>query len=334
MFRVPEVLGGMTRFLPVGATAEKWPPLRHRALSVDGRLCTYGEVLGRGDDGKPGPTVVLVHGWGLSHSSYKRAAQALGCCGYRVLVPDLPGFGWSADLPMAKVNFAAFAGSLRGFLLKVQAQNPGADIAPAHIVGHSFGGAVSLQFTHDQPDMVRSLVLVDAASGATWSRNDTSERPLAQRPLWDWAIHLAGEFPRREFPSAATAVIRDLGHNLIWHLPSLGLVANITRRSDLRKELRAISARGTPVSVVWGASDTVVTRACCEDQCSAAGCEGTVVRGNHGWLLEDPNRFGRVIADLIAEGAAAVPAAVPASVPAAVAGAPAAAALKTLSPAS
>jgi pimeloyl-ACP methyl ester carboxylesterase len=268
-------------------------------------LLTYGEVVGRGDDGGVGPTIVLVHGWGLAHLSYKRAAQALAARGFRVLIPDLPGFGRSTELPLRKVTLGSFAETLEGFLVKMTERlDEGALAGPVHVVGHSFGGAVAARLAHDAPELVSSVVLVDAASGVTWSRKDTTERLMSERPLWDWALHLLTEFPLSEFPTAATSVVRDLGHNLVWHLPNLGLVAHITRRSDIRKELEAITERGLPVFVVWAEGDRVVTRACFDDQCIAAGCNGTVVEGNHGWPLADPTSFGRVISELLPHRAA------------------------------
>jgi pimeloyl-ACP methyl ester carboxylesterase len=295
MFRGIRLLPSVTRLLPLAAFAPDPLRLRERSCRVDGRRFGYGEVVGCGPDGEVGPTVVLVHGWGLAHSSYKRAARALAAHGFRVLIPDLPGFGRSSDLPLGRVSLESFATSLQGFLLKVQEMH-GLPAAPVHLVGHSFGGAVSARLAHDAPEHVASLVLVDAATGVTWSRHDDSERLLAERPLWDWALHLVHEFPLSEFPSAATSVLLDLGHNLVWHLPSLGLVAHLTRRFDIRAELKLIAELGIPVSVVWADGDRVVTKACFDDQCIAVGCEGTVVAGNHGWPFADPAAFGRVIA--------------------------------------
>lgn len=300
MFRGVPVLGCLARLLPLNAATTSAPALERRSCRVHGRLLTYGEVVGRGDDGSAGPTIVLVHGWGLAHPSYTRAAQALAARGFRVIVPDLPGFGRSTDLPFTHVTLESFAKALQGFLVKMtERQDENALVTPVHVVGHSFGGAVAARLAHDAPELVASVVLVDAASGVTWTRNEDAERLMSDRPIWDWALHLLHEFPLGEFPSAATAVVRDLGHNIVWHLPSLGLVAHITRRSDIRTELKTITERGVPVFVVWAEGDRVVTRACFDDQCAAAGCDGTVVEGNHGWPLADPVSFGRVISELL-----------------------------------
>jgi pimeloyl-ACP methyl ester carboxylesterase len=298
MLRGTGFLSSVTRLAFQGAATEAGPRLARRACRVDGRLFHYGEVVGYDDDGNVGPTVLLVHGWGLGHTSYSRAAQHLAMRGFRVLLPDLPGFGRSTDLPFTKVNFESFALSLRGFLEHIHEMSEDG-LAPVHLVGHSFGGAVSARLAHDAPELVASLVLVDAATGATWRRDDKRERLLTERPLWDWAINLVREFPLGEFPNAATSLLRDLSHNLVWHLPNLGMVAHITRLSDIREELKRVSDLGIPVSVVWAAGDRVVTKACFDDQCLAVKSAGTIVDGNHGWPFASPASFGRIIAELL-----------------------------------
>jgi pimeloyl-ACP methyl ester carboxylesterase len=302
MLRGTGILAGVTRLLPLSVTERSLPRQRHRACRANGRLFSYGEVVNDlGESSEPPPTVVLVHGWGLAHSSYKRSAEALASEGFRVLTPDLPGFGWTDDLKMGHINFGRLAGALRDFIVTVVPVDEGGLRPKVHVVGHSMGGAVSAQLAHDDPDLVASLVLVAAASGVTWSREEGAERLLTERPLWDWAVHLLNEFPVKEFPVAAAPIFRDLGHNLIWHLPTLGLAAHITRRSDLRNELAAIARHGIPVSVIRATGDRVVTEACFDDQCRAIDCQGILVQGNHAWPLTDPTEFAQVVAGVLRE---------------------------------
>jgi pimeloyl-ACP methyl ester carboxylesterase len=295
-------LSELSCWLPLRLATQRAPQVAHKRCRVNGRLLTYGESVGHGDDGEVGATVVLVHGWGLSHLSYMRAAQALASRGFRVLVPDLPGFGRSTDLPLSRVNIESFAEALQGFVLETE-EEAGETVAPVHLVGHSFGGTVTARLAHNAPQLVASLVLVDAAGGVTWLRTEQTERLMSERPIWDWAFHLLNEFPLSEFPAAATSIVRDLRHNLLWHLPSLGLVAHLTRHSDIRPELKMVAEGGVPIFLLWAEGDRVVTRACFDDQCAATGCSGTVVKGNHGWPLADPTSFGRVISELLPKGA-------------------------------
>jgi pimeloyl-ACP methyl ester carboxylesterase len=279
------LLGG-NWLVPNGSTGS--PRMKNRSARIRGRLVSYGIIEGDGE------TVVLVHGWGLAHSSYALAAERLAASGYRVVVPDLPGFGRSTDLPLSRMSFERFASVLAAFLREL-----GAADSPVHLVGHSFGGAVSAQTAADHPELVRSVVLVSSVSGATWMRGETDERLLTERPLWDWGVHLLSEFPLGHFPHAAQAVLRDLGHNVAFHLPTMGIVAALIRNADLRPLLGRVAESGVPCAVVWAAGDQVVTKACFDDQCSALGCEGRVVEGNHGWPLADPKEFGRVIGEVL-----------------------------------
>lgn len=263
--------------------------MRDDACQIDRRSYHYGVVEGDGE------TIVLVHGWGLAHSSYRLAAEALGRRGYRVVVPDLPGFGGSSDLPVFSLSFERYSAAMRQFLEDCD------EVAgePVHLVGHSFGGAVAAQIAHDAPELVRSVVLVSSVSGPTWSRDEAAERLLAERPIWDWGVHLVHEFPLSRYPQAALGVLRDLSHNLVWHLPNLGFAANLIRQSDLREELAKVREHDVPVAVVWASGDRVVTRACYDDQCRALGIDGTVVDGNHGWPLSRPGSFARTIGEII-----------------------------------
>jgi pimeloyl-ACP methyl ester carboxylesterase len=262
-----------------------------RRCRIGDRSVGYGEVAAGG--GPARGTVLLLHGWALGQRSYRAVAEAMGGRGYRVLVPDLPGFGSSGDLPPGRVSFRAYASFLSELLDALEPE------ARVHVVGHSFGGGVAVQFAHDFGRRVRSVVLLDAVSGATWTRGDRGERLLAERPLWDWGIHLVAELPLGRFPAAAGEVVADLVTNLVRHPGSLGLVAHLIVSSDLRVELSELRERGVPVAVVWASGDRVVPRAAYEDQCGAVGHEGVVVSGNHGWLLNDPGMFARVVVPLL-----------------------------------
>jgi len=96
MLKLIPSLDALVGILPFVASPAK-PLVSERSCRVGGRRLGYADVLPAG--GGPAATVVLLHGWGLTHGSYRRAAQELAGHGFRVLVPDLPGFGRRA-LPM------------------------------------------------------------------------------------------------------------------------------------------------------------------------------------------------------------------------------------------
>lgn len=103
------------------------------------------------------PSVVLVHGAGTDAAgvSWKRAFPALAGS-YRVIAPDLPGYGESDRVPQTVAPTTEFyvgvVDSLLGEL----------DLVDATLVGISKGGAIALGYTLDHPARIKRLVLVDS----------------------------------------------------------------------------------------------------------------------------------------------------------------------------
>lgn len=271
------------------ANVPRQRPMSHEVCRISGRSFGYGLIEG------DGPTVVLLHGWGLGHLAYEPAAREIAARGYRLVVPDLPGFGQSSDPPVFGLRFENYAASVSSFLDSCS----DLDGEPVHLVGHSFGGAVTVQVAHDRPELVASAVLVCSVGTTAWLRDGSSERLLRDRPLWDWCYHLIAEFPTGHFPRAALGLLRELSHNVVWHPASLGLLAGMIRQGDLRDKLERLQEAGLPAAVVWAEQDRVVTRACFDDQCRALGVNGRVVKGNHGWPLSAPGSFGETISEIL-----------------------------------
>lgn len=115
--------------------------------TMNGSLTRWWEY---GD--RSGETLVLVHGFRGDHHGLELLAQ--GLLDYRVLIPDLPGFGRSEPIPAAEHNVSTYAAWLAEFLdFTVQ--------EPIHLVGHSFGSIVSSYLTATRPDLVQRLTLIN-----------------------------------------------------------------------------------------------------------------------------------------------------------------------------
>ena len=72
---------------------------------------------------------------------------------FRVIVPDMPGYGRSAKGVDAADPFGYLADTIRGLLDEL-------GIDTAHLVGNSYGGAGALRLALDTPDRVDKLVLM------------------------------------------------------------------------------------------------------------------------------------------------------------------------------
>lgn len=100
-------------------------------------------------DGAP---LVLVHGVVVSGRYMLPAARELARRGLRVLVPDLPGSGYS-DKPWPPLGTAALADVLSRWLDAIGVRQA------ADFAGNSFGCQVLIEFALRHPERVRHLIL-------------------------------------------------------------------------------------------------------------------------------------------------------------------------------
>ncbi|MGH7723552.1 MAG: alpha/beta fold hydrolase, partial [Candidatus Dormibacteria bacterium] len=100
-----------------------------------------------------GPALLLLHGWGAHKELMAPIAERLS--GYRIVAPDLPGFGATPAPPRAwgVDEYAAWLVALLDRL----------GVERAHVVGHSNGGRVAIALAAAHPDRVGRLVLTDSA---------------------------------------------------------------------------------------------------------------------------------------------------------------------------
>lgn len=102
-----------------------------------------------------GAPAVLLHGGGpgaSGASNYSRNIEPLAQH-FRVIVPDMPGYGRSAKGVDRADPFGYLADHIRGMLDEL-------DIDRAHLVGNSYGGACALRLALDTPHRVDRLVLM------------------------------------------------------------------------------------------------------------------------------------------------------------------------------
>lgn len=100
----------------------------------------------------PGTPVVLIHGLPGTAEDWEDVTPLLA--GHRTIAIDRPGFGYSTG---GYVPFDRQLEAIHELLAKLHVVRP-------ILVGHSYGGTISLGFAERYPNEVRGLVLVDAAA--------------------------------------------------------------------------------------------------------------------------------------------------------------------------
>jgi len=99
-------------------------------------------------------TVFLFHGLGVNASSWELQFQALSDAGFRIIAPDVRGFGQSTyGGNLRKIDHLAWDGASMIRSLCNQSVS---------IAGISLGGLISLQIALDYPELVQKLILINA----------------------------------------------------------------------------------------------------------------------------------------------------------------------------
>ncbi len=259
--------------------------------------------------GGHGPAILLLHGfsgrgadWGPFLPAFRRASTAV--------VVDLLGHGRSDAPPdPARHALEAQAADLAEILRSH-------DLAPAVVIGYSFGARVALRLAIDRPAVVRALVLESPSAGiasdADRRRRRAEDERLAEEierdgieafvdGWWETAPVFASE---RGLPTTTRARLRAMRlrnrpEGLARSLRGAGQGA----MQPLHHQLSAIDA---PALVIGGALDPVgLERAREIATCLAHGRLTVVDHAGHAAHREAPAIFRRLVLDFLQEVPAA-----------------------------
>lgn len=248
--------------LPLATAAAAWSSARRVAV---------GTLRVRYREAGHGFPLVLVHGLGVSADYWFRNGPTLAAQGFRVLAPDLPGFGRTPG-PTAGLDVPGQAEALAKWAEALE-------LGPAVFVGHSLAAQSVLMLAAHYPGLTRGLVL----EGPT---GDASGNPLLRQ-----IIGLLRDIPREPLslvPPVAQAYLRA-GVPRIWRTWKAGAG---------QSPLPLLSSVRCPGLIVVGVRDPVVSRAYAE------ALAGGIPQGRVAWIpgaahavhFGEPDRFNRLVA--------------------------------------
>lgn len=107
-------------------------------------------VRDSGDEASP--AALLLHGFPDSSSVWNAVTPLLVAGGYRVIAPDMRGFG-ETDIPARLADYDIETGAAVDVVAIMDRLN----IARAHLVGHDFGAPVAWSLAAKKPDRFISL---------------------------------------------------------------------------------------------------------------------------------------------------------------------------------
>lgn len=197
------------------------------------------KVVGQGEP------ILILHGWGSSIKSWLKVQEFLAEKGFKVIVPDLPGFGESSvpEKAWTVVDYKNFI--IR--LIKEMGLNQ------FSLLGHSFGGRISIKLAQKHPEKIKSLILCNSSG---------IKLELDQKTKMIYSFSRLGNtlFSKRLF-SRFRKLAKKIFYFFLRHKDYVkaNKIMRKTLKSviseDLLPELSQIKAR---TLIVWGEKDDMV----------------------------------------------------------------------------
>jgi pimeloyl-ACP methyl ester carboxylesterase len=251
---------------------------------VDASLSRFATVERGGQETRlidtgAGKVVVVLHGWGGRIESMGPVISCLQSR-FRVIALDLPGFGEAP--PPASVwgtrDYARWVTEIVGSRWD----------GPAHFLGHSFGGKVSINIAATEPEAVAKLILVDPSGlRAAPSAGARFKRGLSRAARRVGRLGGPGRTVQRKlYDSLASDDYRNAGPLR----PTFVKIVN----EDVSELLPRI---GASTLLLWGAQDHDVPLAHARTMESLIPDAGLVVLdpAGHFSYLDQPDRFCRIV---------------------------------------
>lgn len=217
--------------------------------------CPNGQRIHYIDKGE-GPVVVFLHGSGpgaSGHSNFQGNYPIWAAQGYRCLVPDLVGFGYSDKPDDVEYPLAFFVECLKQ---KLDALG----IARCAVVGNSLGGAVAIGLALDYPDLVEKLVLM--APGGMSEREEYMQMPGMQKmfEVYFSEEDINEQKMRQMFEFGLVHDSRHITDDLIaQRMHVMGLMnSQVMMTMDIPYLPERLPELTCPVLVFWGANDQMM----------------------------------------------------------------------------
>lgn len=293
---------------PVDAALGQWQPLTRslwrylqplmalqagqisRCRNVDGHYLHYWE------GGNPeGPTLVLLHGFGACRENWAFLAPRLAAR-YRLLIPDLPGFGLSTFRPEGDYRLGAQVERLAQWLV-------GLDCKEVYVAGSSMGGGIAALLAARHPELVAAVCLMNAAGA-----------PALHMSMLESGIAVGRNYLVPQQRSDVAQVFSICLHRrqlALGAFLSLAMAGEMSHRYPLNRHLFACMVRSLdevwqclpsirqPTLILWGDSDRVVDVTCSDAFASHIEQSRVMVLPQVGHLpmLEEPRSTAQVMTD-------------------------------------
>jgi pimeloyl-ACP methyl ester carboxylesterase len=189
--------------------------------------------------------LLILHGWGGSSNSWNEVQKILAKQNYKVITIDLPGFGKTPS-PMVPWEIKDYSDFILKFIGKL-------NLGKIILLGHSFGGRISIKFASLYPEKLENLILF-ASAGIKHPWN-----------FKDKVVYIFASIGSFIFSAKFLRRVKDLARNIFYILirhrdyqKLKGAMRETFKKvvdEDLAPDLSKIS---TNTLIIWGERDRAV----------------------------------------------------------------------------
>lgn len=223
--------------------------LEQRSIDVKGLRIEYLE-------GGKGDALVLLHGFGANKDNWTRIGKHL-TPHFRVIAPDLPGFGESSPDPDGDYSIRVQAERVKAFVRAL-------GIKSLHLGGSSMGGNIAGAYASSYPKNLKSLLLIAPSGVASSEPSEMNRRlkegkpnPLVVESVEDYERLLDFVFVKRPF--IPHPIKKVLIQEAIEHQPlNRKIFQQLLSSADVPPLEVLLKGLPVPTLIVWGAQDRVL----------------------------------------------------------------------------
>jgi pimeloyl-ACP methyl ester carboxylesterase len=195
--------------------------------------------------------ILFIHGHPFDRSMWRPQVDHFTARGWRVLAPDLRGYG-SSPVKEGVVTLPEFAADLVTLLDRER-------IDRAVVCGLSMGGQIAMELAHACPERIEGLVLADTSPAAETSAGKAGRRRIADDITANGMAGYARDLLPGMLAASTIANRPDLARyvlDMMAAAPALGAAAALRGRAERRDYGATLLTLGLPTLVVVGREDT------------------------------------------------------------------------------
>jgi pimeloyl-ACP methyl ester carboxylesterase len=236
-----------------------------------------------------GLPLVFLHGFPLHRRAWQKQIEAFRSS-YRVIAPDLRGFGDSESRP-GSTTMQQYAADVHALLQQLST-------GPVVLIGHSMGGYVALAFARQFPELPRGLVLVSTKAGPDTPEGAAGRRTTAEKVKAEGVqVVVEAMAPKMLAAGNQDARMDEQVRGIMDSSKPAGVIGALLGMAERPDSTALLAQIVVPTLVITGADDTLIPPAESEKLADAiSGAQLEIIPGaGHLVAFERPDEFNRVL---------------------------------------